>query len=66
MHVAITNASLEGSSSYLSDTEEGGVTRVVSVTYSEQVESPDQIQEGQSIGAPWLQHTTTAREESTH
>ena len=59
MHVAITNASLE--ESHLSDTDEGGVTRVVSVTYSEKVVPPDQVHEGQSIGAPRLQET--AREE---
>ena len=38
MTVALTNASLEGT---LSDQDTGGVTRVVSVSYSEKIVSPD-------------------------
>ena len=57
MQVAITNAMLQESN--LSDRDEGGFTKVLSVTYSEKVVSPDQINEGQSIGAPRQQETTS-------
>ena len=56
MHLAIAcaNSSLHKS---LSDQDEGGVTRVISVTYSEKEISSDTVNEGQSIGAPRQQET---------
>jgi hypothetical protein len=49
MTVAITNASMEGP--VLSDRDQGGVTRVVSVMYSEKIVSPDG-REISTTGAP--------------
>ena len=51
MTVAITNASMESTEVALSDLENGGVTRVVSVNYSEKIISSDG-QEMSSTGAP--------------
>ena len=53
--IACANSSLPEST--LSDQDEGGVTRVISVTYSEKEISSDTRNEGQSIGAPRQQET---------
>uniref|UniRef100_A0A7S1DBP5 Uncharacterized protein n=1 Tax=Cyclophora tenuis TaxID=216820 RepID=A0A7S1DBP5_CYCTE len=51
MNAAITNATMDITSSQLSDVDQGGHTRVVSTTYSEKVVGPGWVP-GQSIGAP--------------
>lgn len=60
MSVAIMDASLE--SAALSDQDEGGVTRVVSVTYSEKVVSPDG-RELSTTGAPTQESIVEQTEE---
>jgi hypothetical protein len=60
MSVAIMDASLE--SAALSDQDEGGVTRVISVTYSEKIVSPDG-RELSATGAPTQESIVEQTEE---
>lgn len=63
MNSAITNATMEITNPKLSDQDEGGHTRVVSVNYAEKIVEPGEWNPNQSIGAPMANSMQDATEE---